>query len=131
MTACARMRGLRSATRYQEGLKSASLNLRPPRPDPHAHPVHHLVGPDPADGAPVDVDLAHALHARAQLLDAACNARFYTEEVASFLDDRHWRDLLDDERQWVARHAGERKCAGLADRDVGDVALVDFHDHAV
>src|SRR5258705_10616920 len=107
MTTCARMRGLRSATRYQEGLKSASLpgsRSRPPRPDPHAHPVHDLVSPDPAEAAPVDLDLAHPLHAGPELLDAAGDARLDAEEIAAFLGHRHRRDLFHDERQRVVRH---------------------------
>src|SRR5688572_32690816 len=103
------MRGLSDATRYHDGLKRVSLtrclgrpregggpvffSSRPPRPDPHAQPVSDLVGPDPAELAPLDVDLADAFHARAQLLHAADQLRLDAEEVATLLHHRHRGDL--------------------------------------
>src|SRR5688572_5731700 len=123
------MRGLSEATRYHEGLKRVSLTRysRPPRPEPHAQPVPDLVGPDPAELAPLDVDLADAFHPRAQLLHAADQLRLDAEEVAALFHHRHRGDLFHLERQRVVRHAGERKAAALAERDRGDVALVHFH----
>src|SRR3970040_1259283 len=129
------MRGLSAATRYQEGLRSASLTRappsRPPRPDPHAHPVHDLAGPDPGEPAPLDLDLAHALHAGAQALQAALRARLDAEVVAALLGHRDRRDLLHAQRQRVVRHAGQGELAALAHGDVGHVALVHLHYDAI
>src|SRR5687768_18398259 len=97
------MRGFRPATRYHDGLNSVSLKPSPPRrrgswpprPDPHTHPVHDLVGPDPEQLPLLHLDLADAFHARAQLLDAALGGGLDAEVVAALLDHRHRRDLLD------------------------------------
>src|SRR5688572_30321774 len=103
------MRGFRLATRYQEGLSRVSLigelrarpGLGPPGPDPHARPVHELARPDPDQLAALDLDLAYALHARAQLLGGALGHRFDAEIIAALVDHRDRRDLLDRERDFL------------------------------
>src|SRR5688572_25101700 len=109
------MRGFKPATRYHDGLKSVSLKpgSRPPRPGPHAHPVHDLVRPDPQELPFLDLDLADALHARAKLLDAALGGGLDAEVVATLLHLRHRGDLLNHQRQRVVRHAREREVAAL------------------
>src|SRR6185503_4189726 len=107
------------------------FGLRPPGPDPHAHPVHELVSPDPDNPALVDMDLRHAFHARAQLFERALGARFHAKVIAAFGHYGDRGDFFDDERDFLLRHAGQRKATDLIYRDIRNVPLVDFHDDAV
>src|SRR5437763_553268 len=108
------MRGVRPATRYHDGLKSEPLiggwpgvpRLRQPGPELQAEPVDHLPRPDPHERAPVDLDLAHALHAGTQALEPALEPGLHAEVVAAVLLRGDRGDLVHDERQAVGGRTG-------------------------
>ena len=86
--------------------------------------------PDPGIRALAHADLAHALHAGAQLDVAAVQSGFDPEQVLALLGLGHG-DVLHLELQRLGGQTGQHQSPRLAGAHVTDVAVVDLEDDAI
>src|SRR5512145_1083725 len=105
MRAWLRSRGRSALTRYHDALNRGSTtpiasrsrlarDSREPPPEREAQPVERVVGPDPDERAPVDLDLRDAFDRGPQPRRGAREARLDPEVVAPFLGVGDGGELL-------------------------------------